>query len=77
VAQSRYGGLGFSAETQLDDEVRELMDEKHQIEAEAALKTAERERDGEASPDTAAKLAVQGQAQSQKPAKKFPPKKAA
>ncbi len=65
IAQSRYGGPEFSTETQLDDEVRELMNEKHQVEAEAALKTAERTREGEPSPDMAAKLAAQ-------PAKKAP-----
>jgi uncharacterized protein len=47
VANSRFGGPVFSTETQLDEEVRELMDEQHQAAAEAALAGAERARDGE------------------------------
>jgi phage-related protein (TIGR01555 family) len=70
----RFEGESFNSEIQLDEEVRELMDEKHQVEAEAALKTAERSRDGEPSPDVAAGLEAKAQGQAAQAKKSFPPK---
>lgn len=62
IRKSRFGGPTFSTETQIDAEIDTLLDEKHQAEAEAALKSAERTREGEPSPDVAAKVNAQAAA---------------